>query len=262
MTQATEVLSPLSGDDAVALFGDGSNITVIGGGTIVIPELTSGSRTPSKTLMLGNAGLDTISREGGRVTIGATTPISALVDFAAPVGPCAAGIADGEVRSQATLGGNLCAGEGAEVPRGDLQGALLAVGATVRSAGADGTTEESLDEFLPKRGSRLVLAISYDEPVTGAFVAYERPHAHDYTALAVSAARHADGSTRIAVTGAGAHGLRLTSAEALAHDPAAAGAAANADVSPRDDALASAWYRGKILPTLVTRALTQLQGEA
>ena len=52
----------------------------------------------------------------------------------APLGPCAANVADLEIRSQGTVGGNLCAGEGHEAPRGDLQGAFLALGATARSA--------------------------------------------------------------------------------------------------------------------------------
>ncbi len=262
MTQAPTVLSPTSSDEAVAAFGDGSGITLIGGGTIVVPELTDGRRAPSTAILLQHAGLSGISREGSRVTIGATTPIAELVGLPAPVGQCAAGIADGEIRSQATVGGNLCAGEGAEVPRGDLQGALLAVGAVVRSAGAGGVSEDPLEEFLPKRESRLVLSVSYEEPQAGAFAAYQRPHTHDYTALAVSAARLADGSTRVAVTGAGWHGVRLPSAEAKAADPVAAGAAATADVSPHDDALASAWYRTKIIPVLVSRALTELQGAA
>jgi carbon-monoxide dehydrogenase medium subunit len=262
MTQAPTVLSPTSSDEAVAAFGDGSGITLIGGGTIVVPELSDGRRVAATAILLGKAGLAGISRDGTRVTIGATTPIGELVELPAPIGPCAAGIADGEIRSQATLGGNLCAGEGAEVPRGDLQGALLAVGAVVRSAGTDGVTDEPLEDFLPKRQSRLVLSVSYDEPRSGAFSAYERPHTHDYTALAVSAALLADGSTRVAVTGAGWHGVRLPSAEAKASDPAAAGAASVADVSPHDDALASAWYRGRIIPVLVTRALTELQGAA
>jgi CO/xanthine dehydrogenase FAD-binding subunit len=262
MTQAPTVLSPASSDEAVAAFGDGTGITLIGGGTIVVPELADGRRTAKTAIILGSAGLGGLSRDGLRVTIGATTPLAELVGLAAPIGPCAAGIADGEVRSQATLGGNLCAGEGAEVPRGDLQGALLAVGATVRSAGADGVSEEPLEDFLPNRGSRLVLSVSYDEPDAGAFAAYRRPHTHDYTAVAVSAARLADGSLRVAVTGAGWHGVRLPSAEAQAADPVAAGAAALADVSLHDDALASAWYRGKVIPVLVTRALTELQGGA
>jgi carbon-monoxide dehydrogenase medium subunit len=264
MTQATEVLLPGSADEAVEQFGDGDGVTVIGGGTIVLPDITAGRTTPTRTLMLGKAGLAGVTRAGGRVTIGATTPVSELVSLAAPVGPCAANVADVEIRGQGTLGGNLCAGEGPDAPRGDLQGALLAVDATVRSAGAGGITEEPLEEFLPKRRSRLILDVSYDEPVAGAFSALDRPHTHDYTALAVSAARTADGSTLVAATGAGWHAVRLRSAEAAAAagDPAAAGEAALADVSLHDDAVASAWYRGKTLPVLVSRCLAELKESA
>ena len=42
MTQATEVLLPTSADEAVAQFGDGSGVTVVAGGTIVVPEITYG----------------------------------------------------------------------------------------------------------------------------------------------------------------------------------------------------------------------------
>lgn len=262
MTQAAEVLVPTSPDEAAALFGDGEGVTLIGGGTIVLPELTYGRLRPAKAILLNRAGLSGIASDGGTVTIGGAAPIAALVRLAAPVGPCAANVADGEIRSQATLGGNLCAGEGPEAPRGDLQGALLAVGARVRSTGAGGERTEPLEEFLPHRTRRLVLEVAYEEPAAGAFAALDRAHTHEYTALAVSAARLADGSVRIAATGAGWHGVRLPSAEAKADDPAAAGEAALADVTLHDDALASAWYRGKTLPVLVRRALAQLEEAA
>ncbi len=149
-----------------------------------------------------------------------------------------------------------------EAPRGDLQGAFLALGATVRSAGEGGITDEPLESFLTKRGERLALSISYDEPAAGAFAGLDRPHTHDYTALAVSGARGADGTIRLAATGAGDHGVRLPTAEADATDPEAAGQAALHDVTPHDDALASAWYRTKVLPVLVRRVLTELKESA
>ena len=154
MTAAAEVLLPSSADEAVALYGDGTDVTVIGGGTIVLPEITYGRLKPTKALLLGRAGLAGISRDGSTVTIGATTPVAALVGEAAPLGPCAANVADLEIRGQATVGGNLCAGEGPDAPRGDLQGALLALGATVRSAGEGGITIDPLEEFLPKQIGR------------------------------------------------------------------------------------------------------------
>ena len=259
MAAVTDVLIPASPEEAVSAYGDGAGVTVVGGGTIVMPDITAGRLKPAKAILLAQAGMSAVAREGGHVTIGATTPIQALVDLPAPVGPCAANVGDLEIRSQATVGGNLCAGEGPGAPRGDLQGALLAVGAQVRSAGAGGETTEPLEDFLAKRRDRLVLDVSYEEPSAGAFVALDRPHTHEYTTLAVSAARLADGSVRLAATGAGRWGVRLTSAEAAVDDPEAAGQAALQDVTPHDDALASAWYREQALPVLVRRALAQLE---
>ena len=121
---------------------------------------------------------------------------------------------------------------------------------------------EPLEEFLPKRRSRLLLEVSFEEPAAGAFAALGRPHTHDYTALAVSAVRAGDGSIRLAATGVGWWGTRLPSAEATAGDPGAAGKAALADVTLHDDALASAWYRERTLPVLVRRALAELEESA
>lgn len=253
---ATEVLVPGSEDEAIAAFGDGAGVVVVGGGTIVVPDLTYRRLQPEKALLLGNAGLSGVSRDGSRVTIGAMTPVQELVGMAAPIGPCAANVADIEIRSQATVGGNICAGEGYEAPRGDLQGAFLALGATARSTASGDVTEEPLEDFLPTRRHRLLLSVSFDEPAAGAFAGLDRPHTHDYTALAVSGARRADGTIRLAATGAGSHGQRLSSAEGGDAD------AALNDVSPHDDALASAWYRTKVLPVLVRRVLTELKESA
>jgi CO/xanthine dehydrogenase FAD-binding subunit len=258
MTAATDVVLPGSPDEAISAFGDGIGVTVVGGGTIVMPAITAGRLRPGKAMLLARAGLASVEHNGSTMTIGAMTTLQSLVDLPAPVGPCAANIADLEVRNQATVGGNLCAGEGGDTPRGDLQGALLAVGAQVRSAGAGGITTEPLEDFLGHRNERLILDVSYEEPSSGAFVALERPHTHEYTTLAVSAAKLADGMIRLAATGAGSWGVRLPSAEAAASDPDKAGAAALNDVQLHDDALASAWYREQALPVLVKHALARL----
>lgn len=252
VTETAEIIRPASEEEAVEAFGDGTNVVVVGGGTIVVPDMTYRRIRPERALLLKDAGLAGISRDGTRVTIGAMTPIADLVGLPAPIGPCAANIADIEIRGAATAGGNLCAGE-FEAPRGDLQGAFIAVGATVRSAGDGGITEEPVEDFLPRRGDRLVLDISYEEPAAGAFAGLDRPHTHDYTTMAVSGARLADGTIRLGATGTGSHGVRLPSAESGDAD------AALGDVTPHDDALASAWYRAKVLPVLVRRVLADLK---
>jgi aerobic carbon-monoxide dehydrogenase medium subunit len=261
MTAAPEVVIPSSPEEAVAAFGDGSDVTVIAGGTIVMPDITYGRLRPGRALLLTRAGLAGVTRNGSATTIGATTPVSELTDLPAPLGPAAESVADVEIRAQGTVGGNLCA-RAEETPRGDLQGPLLVLDATVRSVGVGGERSEPLEDFLAAGSGRLMLDVSFEEPAAGAFARLRRSHTHAYTALAVSAARTSDGMLRLAATGAGPYGVRLPSAEASADDPEAAGRAALADVTLRDDALASAWYRERTLPVLVRRALIELQESA
>lgn len=256
-----DVLIPASPEEAVESFGDGRGITVVAGGTIVMPALKAGLLRPERTLLLTRAGLEGIRKDGATTTIGATTPVLALVGEAPePLSTFASYVGDYEVRAQATVGGNLCAAPGPETPRGDLQAALLALGARVRSVGQGGERSEPIDDFLADGEGRLVLEVEVDEPKRASSAGLGRPHAHAYTIMAVAAAEGAEG-IRVAVNGAGPRGQRLPSVEqALADgaDPRTAAARASDDVSPTDDALASAWYRTEMLPVLVERALSAL----
>lgn len=262
--QAPEVLVPASPDEAVAAFGDGGDVTVFGGGTILTVELAHGRLSPRRALLLERAGLDGVRDDGGRTTVGAMTRVAALESAPEPLGTTAAHVADREVRAQATIGGNLCAPPGRESPRGDLQAALIALGAQVRSAGAGGERTEPVEDFLATgTEGRLVLELSYDAPQAGATAAVGRPHAHAYTVLRVSGAR-TGGELRLAASGAAPRAVRLTSVErALADGADVESAAARAldDVAPADDALASAWYRQRTLPVLVARVLNDLPTE-
>jgi aerobic carbon-monoxide dehydrogenase medium subunit len=262
MTQAAEVLVPSSVDEAVAGFGDGSGVTVVAGGTIVVPEITYGRLQPTKALFLSRAGLDTLEVDGASVVLGAGLPLarlSELSDDVTALAACASNVADVEIRGQATVGGNLCAGHLPDAPRGDLQGPLLALGATVRSAGADGERSEPLEGFLDRPDGRLLLDVRFEKPAASAFAALDYPHTHEYTVLAVSGVRSRNGDLRLAATGLASHARRLPSAEAKAADPNAAGAAALDDVELGDDALASQWYRSRALPVLVRRVLSGLE---
>jgi CO/xanthine dehydrogenase FAD-binding subunit len=255
---ASEVLVPSSASEAAELFGDGAGTTVVGGGTVVVPEMAYGRLDPGRVLLLSRAGLAGITTVGDTITIGATASVEALLELeeqADALAACARNVADYEVRGQATVGGNLCG-------YGDLQGCLLALDATARSVGADGERTEPLEEFLTVRKGRLLLDVSFQRPAASAFVVLDYPHTHEYTVLAVTAARSAAGETRIAATGVAGPGSRLRSAEALVSDPDAAAAAAVSDVTFADDALASAWYREQTLPVLVRRALNQLEESA
>src|SRR5436189_147912 len=69
----TDVLVPTSAEEAATAFGDGSGITVLAGGTLVVPAIKLGRLRPERTLFLGRAGLGGIERAQGTVKIGATT---------------------------------------------------------------------------------------------------------------------------------------------------------------------------------------------
>jgi CO/xanthine dehydrogenase FAD-binding subunit len=258
--EETEVVVAASEQEATQAFGEGGDVTVVAGGTIVMPEITHRRLRPRRALVLTRAALAGVTSEGGRTTIGATTSVAELEGLPDPIGETARHVADAEIRRQATVGGNLCAPPGPETPRGDLQAALIAVGAQVRSTGAGGEKTESVEELLAAgTDGRLVLDVSFGAIQAGSRAEVRRPHAHAYTVLCVCAAR-VDGEVRVAAAGAAPHGVRLTGVEEAFRGGDATAAAARAldDVSPRDDALASAWYRSKTLPVLVRRALEDL----
>ena len=132
----------------IAAFGDGTDVVVVGGGTIVVPDLTYRRLEPKRLSCSERAGLSGVGTEGSRVTIGATTPVQELVGMAAPLGPCAANVAD-KIRWRADRGRQHLRGRGERPPHGDLQGTFLALGATVRSA-ADGEVAEEPLRFPPE----------------------------------------------------------------------------------------------------------------
>jgi aerobic carbon-monoxide dehydrogenase medium subunit len=253
---AAEALIPTSPDEAASLFGEGKDLTVFGGGTILLPEIASGRLKPTRALMLHRSGLDSLDTGRDVVRIGAMTTIAALVDGTDDLlTRFAQHVADGEVRRTATVGGNLCASPGIGSQRGDLGAPLIALGARVRSTGKGGERMEPVEDFLSgDRSGRLVLSIEYDRP-SGKTAAemMRRRHAHSY-AIANVAICESNGDLRIGISGVGPLAVRARSVEE----------SRNADDVLKDvdavtDALASAEYRQKMLPLLVRRALDQLE---
>jgi CO/xanthine dehydrogenase FAD-binding subunit len=257
------VIAPTSRAEAVEAFGDGSDVTVLGGGTILMPELNYGRLRPDRVLLLQHAGLSGIARNGSALTVGSMTTVAELEEMPDPLGTAARNVADHEIRGQATLGGNLCAPAGGTTPRGDLQAALIALGAQVKTAGKGGERTEPIEDFVAAGpDGRLLLEVEFDEPQRSGYAAAHRPHAHAYTILAVCAAETPAG-VRIGLSGAGPSARRARSVE----DALAGGASAEEasqkvldDADTHDDALASAWYRQRLLPILVQRALDDLGG--
>jgi CO/xanthine dehydrogenase FAD-binding subunit len=253
---ASETLVPATAEEAAELFGDGDGITVIAGGTILMPLITAGAVTPTRALLLHRIGLDTVESDGGVTRIGAMTTLNAIAAGNEPLlARFAREIADAEVRSAATVGGNLCAAENGSVQRGDLAAPLLVLGARVRSTGAGGERTESLEDFLGgTRDGRLVLSVEYDsgDRRTGA-ATLRRRHAHSYSVANV-AVSDSDAGLCVAVSGVVSPAQRCPTVESSRNPEDVL-----RDVEPVDDALATAAYRREILPLLVRRALDELE---
>ncbi len=253
---ASETLVPTTAEEAAELFGNGDGITVLAGGTILMPLITAGAVSPTRALLLHRTGIDTIEGDGDVIRIGAMTTLNAIAaGDESLLARFAREIADAEVRSAATVGGNLCAAEGHAVQRGDLAAPLLALGARVRSTGAGGERTDSLEDFLAgSREGRLVLSMEYDsgDRRTGA-ATMRRRHAHSYSIANVAACER-ERTLRIAVSGVVSPARRCPTVES-SRDPQDV----LRDVDPVDDAVATAAYRREILPLLVRRALDELE---
>jgi carbon-monoxide dehydrogenase medium subunit len=218
--------------------------------------LTHGVLWPGRVLMLHAAGLGTVV-DGGVLEIGGAAILAAVAEVAPEPLASAARIPDYEIRGQGTAGGNIMIG-------GDLQAALVALGASVRSAGAGGERAEPVEAFIAAPWGRLVLSIEVPRPRAGAFVQQRRRHSHTHPVLTVAVARRADGVVHVAVGSLAerAPAVACPSVEAaLAGGATLRDAAAKVldDVTPEDDPLASAWYRRRVLAVLVARALEKLE---
>lgn len=250
----TAVTIPGSEAEAAEAFGDGAGVTVIAGATMLQPLLTRGQLRPERALLLHAAGMGGVAADGDTLTIGATATLAKIAAAAPEPLASAARIPDAEIRAQATLGGNLHVA-------GDLHAPLIAMGATVRSTGAGGERSEPIEAFLAGDERRLVLDVSCARPRAGAFLAQRRLHAASYTVVSVAVADTGDGIA-VAAGGVGDHGVRCASVErALAGgvETAAAAEAVRDDVEGHDDPLGPGWYRVRVLPVLITRALSSLR---
>jgi aerobic carbon-monoxide dehydrogenase medium subunit len=194
-----------------------------------------------------------------------------LVRVHAPlVARAAASIGARQLRTVATLGGNICSGH----PAADLSAALLASDTTCHIAEiAAGPSSLPLADFL-RHGARAldrrVLLTAVEIPVSKGAVAYHKMQTRRAFEMAIVAAAVVVelagakiASARIGLGGAASTAVRASHAEAfLAGKPADAGAAREAariaaeqDADPIDDRRASAAYRRQLVGALTERAL-------
>jgi CO/xanthine dehydrogenase FAD-binding subunit len=228
---------PESVDEAVGLLGAG---VLLAGGTSVMPHVG-----PTTSLVsLRRVGLSGIERDGDTLRIGAATTLAQVGREVGFLHDAIESIASPTIRNMATIGGNLFARQ----PHGDLAACLLALDARVSIIDADGAREAGV---LDATG--LVTAVSFEIPERWYYTKAMRRRQNSASIVTVAS----DGA-RIALGGVAPRPVRARAAEeALAAGDVAKAAELSVEAAdPFDDAYASAWYRRRVLPVHVRRALT------
>ena len=270
-----EYLVPSSLSEAIGLLQrHGPDLLVMAGGTVAMPLVNEGISLPERVMSLKRAGLDGIAAADGSLRIGATTTLTRLLeqDAVPLLAEAARHTASWTVRNMGTVGGNLFT----PPPGGDIAVALLALDARVRLAGPGGERVIPLaDLFTGFMTSALAtdeLLAAIEVPMTPretAFLKFGRKQANTPAVVTVAVALTREQGrvreARIALGAAGPYPIRATDAEAALAgsplDPATIDRAAEAaarESQPFTDAIASAWYRRRMVGVFVRRALEQI----
>ena len=269
-----EYLVPGSLSEAIGLLQrHGPDLLVMAGGTVAMPLVNEGISLPERVMSLKRAGLDGIAEADGSLRIGATTTLTRLLeqDALPLLAEAARHTASWTVRNMGTVGGNLFT----PPPGGDIAVALLALDARVRLAGPGGERVIPLaDLFTGFMTSALAadeLLTAIEVPMTPretAFLKFGRKQANTPAVVTVAVALTREQGrvreARIALGAAGPYPIRATDAEAaLASsplDPATIDRAAEAaarESRPFTDAIATEWYRRRMVGVFVGRALAR-----
>jgi xanthine dehydrogenase small subunit len=264
-----EVIRVDSAKNVATLIANDAGARFIGGGTLVVRAVNYGDGSIHKLVLPDGLGLDRISVEGDRVTLGAAVTMAkiamdARLDYLKPVAESIGGPA---VRAMATVGGNLFA----PYPYGDFAVALLALGAAavIESPSARDTID--LEELLTKRGGvagGVVVSLSFRHPPAGAFrfakVARRKPHGASVLSIAavLPVADRKASHLRVAYGAMAPTPIRARAVEKALEgkqlDKAAIDAAEKAATegcAPLSDPQASDWYRLSVLPVHLRRLL-------
>jgi CO/xanthine dehydrogenase FAD-binding subunit len=208
-----------------------------------------------------------VSKRSG-VTIGASTSIAALgrykdLDF---LRGAIESFGSPAIRNMATVGGNLFVPR----PAGDLAVCLVALGAMATISKGDKERREAVETLVTKglRQGEIVTHISFLLPAPGTFKfrkvsrrALNSPSIIT-VAVVVPVVKGVVKGCRIALGAVVTKPARATHAEGLLEGKpltvetvTLAAEAALADIDPAGDAHASAWYRARVTPVHIRRAI-------
>jgi CO/xanthine dehydrogenase FAD-binding subunit len=252
----------------------GPEILVMAGGTLAMPLINEGVSTPEIVLGLKRAKLNYLRKSNGIFVVGATTSLTQMTEQSdIPVLREAANAVGGwAIRNMGTIGGNLFA----PPPGGDFAVALLALDAELKFVGKNGARVMPLDEFYTGfLTNRMVPGEILSEVIlpipkgSSAFIKYGRRHTNTPSIVAVAINIVFDGDmveeARVALNAVGPHPFRAKRVEAYLQGKALkeevaleAAELATTEIEPFTDPIASEWYRRKMVPVIVKRALERL----
>ena len=257
---------PASLDEARRLVLEEGAMLLAGGQTL-LRDMKQGRHSPASLVDITSVVPSRIEFHDGAITIGAGAThaevarsvvlrerLSVLADLAGHIG-------DPAVRHRGTLGGALAANE----PAGDYPAASLALGATVHTT----KHEVAATEFFVGHcrtvlePGEIITAVTFPVVRLSAYIKFLNP-ASRYAMVGVFAAVAADGSPRIAVTGARADGaFRWREAETALSAAFVAERLRDVHLSPEglvEDLFADARYRAHLAEVLARRAVALATG--
>jgi len=263
--QAFNYAKPTSLADAARAAG-AADAKLLAGGQSLLAAMKIGMAAPAALVDLGGlAELRGITVSGGSVKIGAMTTHAAVaaskeVQQAIPaLAALAAAIGDRQVRNRGTIGGSIANND----PAADYPAAALALGATIhtdkRTIAADdffkGLYQTALND------GEVITAVSFPVPEKAGWQKFRQP-ASRFALVGVFVARLADGSVRVAVTGAASAVFRATALEAAlakSFTPEAARGVAVEAAGLSQDLHGSPEYRAHLIGVLASRAVAAMR---
>jgi carbon-monoxide dehydrogenase medium subunit len=205
-----------------------------------------------------------IRKDGDRLVIGAMTrhaeiASSDVVKAAMPaLASLAEGIGDRQVRNMGTIGGSIANND----PAADWPAAVLACNATIRThqrrLGADEFFRGMFETALAP--DEIITAVDFPAAQRAAYAKFPNP-ASRFALVGVFVARLADGSVRVAVTGAAPSVFRATAIEnalAKSFTPAAAKGVTVDARALNNDLHGSAEYRAHLVCIMASRAVAAM----
>src|SRR5262245_23442747 len=254
---------PSSIDEAAALFAKGTDAKYLAGGHTLIPVMKQRLAAPSDVIDLGKIKeLIGVEASGDTLTIKAATPYydimtSAEVKKAIPaIADLIAMLGDPAVRHRGTIGGSIANND----PAADFPGALLALGATVktnkRSVSADDFFKGLFSTAL--EDGEIITAVSFPIPDKAGYAKMRHP-ASRFALTGVFVAKTKAGDVRVAATGASQSGvMRVGAIEAALKASWAASALDNIKISDAgllSDIHGSSDYRANLIKVMAQRAV-------